>query len=515
MGLGIGLARLFILVSGALARCRRAAARSRCRASARPSPASIALLLGARVDRRRAARADALSLGGRGSQRADPTGPGGGEPLDEPLDAALPPRRDEVFVDPTSGAPDAGLPGRQRPANGGTAPILSERRAGRSDRDLRGIRRPVGPCYPRRPGYRRADARSRSVSRPMAAVRRSSAADGTARPAVAARDRAGAARTEVGAPRTSTASCPGWSSTRASCSRPATSAIRCSSGSSSWRSSRATSTSSSRSASPACASRSRPARPPARPTAGRPRSSSTPPAPRVLELVARALGDLPRRPALAGRRRRRDRRLRRDPGAPRRAPPALPRRDLPGPDAARRRPRAPVPVHLDAQPVDRGRACATRRPASAASPGSRCRRSCRACSRSRSRVRAHRPGHRGQPRRPVLRAWRSSSTTSSGSPATPTSRSRRTRPTTCCSPSRRSFGAGASARPSASRSSGRCRPRPARCCMRGLGLEEDDCYEISGMLDLTGLWRDRGPGPAGPQVAGLDARHAAPPRPAR
>jgi polyphosphate kinase len=25
--------------------------------------------------------------------------------------------------------------------------------------------------------------------------------------------------------------------------------------------------------------------------------------------------------------------------------------------------------------------------------------------------------------------------------------------------------------------------------MRGLGLEEDDCYEISGMLDLTGLWR--------------------------
>ena len=45
-----------------------------------------------------------------------------------------------------------------------------------------------------------------------------------------------------------------------------------------------------------------------------------------------------------------------DPGAPRRAPAAVPRRDLPGPDAARGRSRPPVPVHLDAEPVDRGRA---------------------------------------------------------------------------------------------------------------------------------------------------------------
>ena len=49
-------------------------------------------------------------------------------------------------------------------------------------------------------------------------------------------------------------------------------------------------------------------------------------------------------------------RLRGHPRAPRRAPPALPRRDLPGPDAAGGRPGPSVPVHLDAEPVDRGRA---------------------------------------------------------------------------------------------------------------------------------------------------------------
>ena len=59
---------------------------------------------------------------------------------------------------------------------------------------------------------------------------------------------------------TSIASCPGSSSTPASCTRRATSGTRCSSGPGSWRSSRATSTSSSRSGSRASASRSRPAR---------------------------------------------------------------------------------------------------------------------------------------------------------------------------------------------------------------------------------------------------------------
>ena len=70
----------------------------------------------------------------------------------------------------------------------------------------------------------------------------------------------------------------------------------------------------------------------------------------------RALDDLRRRPAGAGRRGRRGRRLRRDPRAPRRPAPALHRRDLPGPDAARGRPGPPVPVHHDAEPLDRGRA---------------------------------------------------------------------------------------------------------------------------------------------------------------
>ena len=40
---------------------------------------------------------------------------------------------------------------------------------------------------------------------------------------------------------------------------------------------------------------------------------------------------------------------------PRHAPRAVPRGDLPGPDAARGRSRAPVPVHQHAQPLARGR----------------------------------------------------------------------------------------------------------------------------------------------------------------
>ena len=56
-----------------------------------------------------------------------------------------------------------------------------------------------------------------------------------------------------------------------------------------------------------------------------------------------------------------------------------------------------------------------------------------------------------QPRRPCSRAWRSSTTPSSGSPATPTTTSP-TRPTTCCRRSRRSSAAAASARSFGSRS---------------------------------------------------------------
>ena len=117
----------------------------------------------------------------------------------------------------------------------------------------------------------------------------------------------------------------------------------------------------------------------------------------------RPLGDLRLGPAGARRRGHRAPRLRRDPRAPRGPPPALPRRDLPGPDAAGGRSGPPVPVHLDAQPVDRGRAArsgdrrarlrAGQGPADPAAPA-----------RGRSvALRPARPGHRGEPRHAVLR----------------------------------------------------------------------------------------------------------------
>ena len=57
--------------------------------------------------------------------------------------------------------------------------------------------------------------------------------------------------------------------------------------------------------------------------------------------------------------------------------------------------------------------------------------------------------------------------------------------------------------------------RDARLLLRGLGLGEDDCYEVSGMLDLTGAVRHRRARPAGPQARALDAGHAAAAHPAR
>ena len=140
-------------------------------------------------------------------------------------------------------------------------------------------------------------------------------------------------------------------------------AARSSSGSSSWPSSPGTSTSSSRSASRGYASRWRPgacplARWPDRRGATRGGSPTGPGARRG------PLGDLPGCPRGPRDRGRRDPRLRPDPRAPRGAPTALLRRDLPGPDAARGRSRTSVPVHLDAEPVDRRRPASTRRPVS-------------------------------------------------------------------------------------------------------------------------------------------------------
>ena len=164
--------------------------------------------------------------------------------------------------------------------------LLRPRQHARSARtpgtDLRrGRTRLIGPCYPRPPVEPDSQERLRPRWPPSTPepARRTVSGRGVRAPGRPAR------RGPTGPSRTSTASCPGWSSTRASCTRPATSAIRSWSGPSSWPSSPATSTSSSRSGSPACASRSRPARSPARPTAGPRRSSSPPRATRVLELV--------------------------------------------------------------------------------------------------------------------------------------------------------------------------------------------------------------------------------------
>ena len=283
-------------------------------------------------------------------------------------------RTDERFVDPTT----------RHAMRVWLDP--ADRRAALPGRGLRsaapsgGLDRSAGACYPRPPGPLHVRTRARSPSPPMAAVDPRAARP--ARPVVPARPRRRPAGRRAPLPVPQPRAVVARVQRARAATRPATSATRCWSGSSSWRSSPATSTSSSRSAIAGLrqqveAGERRPlARRPHRRRAARRRPGAGPRARR------RPFGDLRRRPAGARRRGHRDRRLRGDPRAPRRPPPALPRRDLPGPDAARGRPRPPVPVHLDAQPLDRRRACATRRPASAASPGSRSRRSCRGCSRS-------------------------------------------------------------------------------------------------------------------------------------
>ena len=100
MGIGIGLARLFILISGAIL------AVVGLLLIAVPNLGGTvaglycvlfgaALIVGALLERMRY-RSDAVD------RSAVPTGPGGGEPLDEPLEPRFAPTP-EVFVDPTSG----------------------------------------------------------------------------------------------------------------------------------------------------------------------------------------------------------------------------------------------------------------------------------------------------------------------------------------------------------------------------------------------------------------------------
>ena len=126
--------------------------------------------------------------------------------------------------------------------------------------------------------------------------------------------------------------------------------------------------------------------------------------------------------------------------------------DLPGADAPRRRSRPPVPVHLEPVAQPRRDRAGARRRSSGASPGSRCRRSC--LDSSPWATTAWSPSKRSSRRSSPTcsRGWCSMSTWSSGSPATPTSRSKTRRPTTCSKRSRWSCAAAASARRCASRS---------------------------------------------------------------
>ena len=126
---------------------------------------------------------------------------------------------------------------------------------------------------------------------------------------------------------------------------------------------------------------------------------------------------------------------------------------LPGADPAGRRPGAPVPLHLRALAQPRRRRWSTPRPATSTSPGSRCRRCCRGFVAHRGPGPAERvdpvatcTSTRFVPLEDVIAAhldssspaWRCASTSPSGSPATRTSRSRRTTPRTSSPPWRRS-----------------------------------------------------------------------------
>ena len=116
----------------------------------------------------------------------------------------------------------------------------------------------------------------------------------------------------------------------------------------------------------------------------------------------RAFRDLRRRPAGPRRRGRGARRVRRDPPAPRGPSRAVLRRDLPRPDATRGGSRPPVPVHLHAEPVDRGRPARSgdRRAGLRAREGAG---DPAAPAGGRAvALRAHRPGHRGEPGHALL-----------------------------------------------------------------------------------------------------------------
>ena len=235
---------------------------------------------------------------------------------------------------------------------------------------------------------------------------------------------------------------------------------------------------------------------------------------RVLDLVADHSQIFVVGPPRAGRRGRRAARLRGHPRASRGAPPAVPRRDLPGPDAARGRPRAPVPVHLDAVAVDRGRPArpgdrrARLRPGQGAADPA-------APARGRAvALRAHRPGHRGQPRHALLGDGGRGAPPLPGHPqrrlrdrggrgGRPPARHRGGAPAPPVRGRRPARGRAVDARRDAGAAAARARPRRGRLLRRQRHARPDRAVV------------DRRPRPARPQARALVAGHAAAAHPAR
>ena len=267
----------------------------------------------------------------------------------------------------------------------------------------------------------------------------------------------------VGAPKalqaspigSSTGSCPGWTSTSVCLPWLRTRRCPCWSGPSSVRSSARTSTSSSRSGWPGCRTRWRPGSARLSPDGLTPSEQLAAVAKRVAEVTDRLehmfLDDLA--PALAevGIRFSSWHELDEDDRAY--MVDGVRAADLPGADPARRRSRTSVPVHLDAV-AEPGRGAprsghhrATIRPGQGAVAAAPLRGDAR-----RRAVRSARAGDRRAPGSAVPRHGHRGPVRVPRRPATPTSRSRRRRPTTCSPRSSSSCGAGASVLRSASRS---------------------------------------------------------------
>ena len=160
---------------------------------------------------------------------------------------------------------------------------------------------------------------------------------------------------------------------------------------------------------------------------------------------------------------------------------------LPGAHPAGRRPGPPVPLHLRAVAQPRRAWSATPRPARSTSPGSRCRRSSAASSRSATSASCRSRTSSASTCGGSSRAWTCSRCTPSGSPATRTSRSRRTTPRTSSKALekellRRRFG------PPVRLEVERVhRAAVLELLISELGRHAEEVFRLPGPLDLTGL----------------------------